>query len=182
MYYFIILIFIFIILFIIFRNKKSEKFSPKDRKAGLLIVKKLQDMLERGEQIPNVSQSQLRTLQDDIYLAVCPDVGIKENLKFFSAENTRYWPYNYYSFPYNYKYGGAWPPGMFSRLRFWSPGYYSGSGLRYAMRPGIGHKYWPRNRWIRHTSGKKNNYYYVTNRGNYIHDAGNYANTPLQFH
>ena len=136
--------------------------------------------LFRLKYIPIVSDEDLEKLSDYIYLAV---VGPgKENMSFFPAENARYWPQYYYSFPYNYKYGGAWPPGMYSRLRNWSPGFYAGSGLSYYMRPGMGYNYWPRSRWIRHTHGGKNSYYFLSNLDDYKHNAANYTDTPLNFH
>jgi len=106
----------------------------------------------------------------------------KEDLSYFSAENVRYWPYYYYSFPYNYEYGGAWPPGMFSRLYFWSPGYYTGSGQQYFMRPGMGYKYWPRNQWIRQTRDGDNSYYYLSNRQDYVKNAADYSGLGLWEH
>ena len=36
---------------------------------------------------------------------------------------------------------------------------------------------WPRNTWIKNNS----DYYYVTNGGDYYHDAANYFNVPLNF-
>jgi hypothetical protein len=179
----IILVVFYLLIFIycFFHVQKSNfEFSEKDKKIGLKIAQELEQMLKSGKQIPNVSQAELEEVKNQIYFAACP--SNKENLKFFGTENTRLWPYYYYSFPYSYKYTGSWPPNMFSRLRFLSPGFYTGSGLSYAMRPGIGYKYWPRNRWIRRTAGGKINYYYVTNRGSYTHHQNSYSTTPLHFH
>lgn len=94
----------------------------------------------------------------------------------FPENNMTYWPQYYYSFPYNYKNGGIWPPGMYNRLNFWSPGYYTGSGLSWENRPGMGEKWWPRNRWINHAAS--NSYYDLSNNGDWTHDAANY-NNPL---
>jgi hypothetical protein len=85
--------------------------------------------------------------------------------------NARYWPTYYYSFPYQYKYSGAFPDDMYTRLRYWSPGFYTGSGWRHELRPGMGFKYWPRDRWVRSTKvGGNNSYYYISQRGDYTHD------------
>jgi len=110
------------------------------------------------------------------------DVPIKSDISVFPEIDTNLWPYYYYSFPYNNKYGGAWPPGMYSRLYYWSPGFYTGSGQSISMRPGIGYKYWPSDRWIRNTRfGDKGNYYNVTNNDDGIHDAANYDGLPQVF-
>jgi len=158
-------------------GKGGRPFSSEDDTQGEKAVRELFTMLDKGSEIPEVSDEKLANLSDDIFMVVTPSKNSKEHLSFFHPVNTRYWPYYYYSFPYNYKYGGAWPPGMYSRLYFWSPGYYTGSGWTYYMRPGMGYKYWQRNVWIRNNGS----YYNVTNRDDYKHDAADYANTPLSF-
>jgi len=105
----------------------------------------------------------------------------KESFTSFNENNASYWPSHYYSTPYNYKFGGKWPPGLFSRLYNWSPGFYSGSGLSLSTRPGMGYKYYPRNRWIRNTTNGNNSYYRTWNRDDYTHNAANYADVPLRF-
>jgi len=92
----------------------------------------------------------------------------------FSENNMLYWPQYYYSFPYNYKKSGIWPPGMYNKLNYWSPGFYTGSGLSWENRPGMGEKWWPRNRWIRKPIG--GDYYNITNADDWIHDAASYQN------
>jgi len=160
--------------------KHSEDFSLKDKEAANQALKELGDMLEAGDFPLEVSSEELMRYADNIYLA---KVSSKEGLEYSPALNAKNWPYYYYSFPYNYKNGGAWPPGMFSRLNYWSPGFYTtGSGWSYYMRPGMGFKYWPRNRWIRHTQAGNNQYYYVTNAEDWTRNASNYADTPLRFH
>ena len=160
----------------------NEQFTISDQQAGKAALDELEKMLSSGQLPPEVSDEELDSYSEDIYIVKLPAEDTKEDMSYFHAENTRYWPYYYYSFPYNYKYGGAWPPGMYSRLYYWSPGYYTGSGWSYYMRPGMGYKFWPRNRWIRNTQNGKNTYYYLSNRDDYIHDAANYADTPLKFH
>ena len=61
--------------------------------------------------------------------------------------------------PAQFAHGGAWPPGMYSRLRQWSPGYDTTSNWSWAFRPGLKYKKWPRSRWVAHD----NNYYYYIN-------------------
>lgn len=158
----------------------GESFDAKDDEMANVAVTELEDLLASGQDIPEVSDEELETMVDDIYMVKTPS-DEKEGLTSFHAANTRYWPYYYYSFPYNYKYGGAWPPGLFSRLYYWSPGFYTGTGWSYHMRPGMGHKYWPRHRWVRKSANGSSSYYFLTNAGNYVHDAANYKDTPLRF-
>jgi len=137
-------------------NSNDEQFTIEDKQTGKAALQELEIMIAEGGEPPEVSEDELAKLSDDICLVKLPTEDTKEDLSYFHSENTRYWPYYYYSFPYNYKYGGAWPPGLFSRLYFWSPGYYTGTGWSYYMRPGMGYKNWPRHRWIRQTqNGKK---------------------------
>ena len=63
--------------------------------------------------------------------------------------------------PYQFSHGGAWPPGMYSRLRQWSPGYDTTTNWSWAFRPGLKYKKWPRARWVAHDS---NYYYYINNQ------------------
>ncbi len=63
--------------------------------------------------------------------------------------------------PYQFSHGGAWPPGMYSRLRQWSPGYDTTTNWSWAFRPGLKYKKWPRSRWVAHDS---NYYYYINNQ------------------
>jgi hypothetical protein len=100
----------------------------------------------------------------------------KEHMKYLGTENTRYWPYYYYSQPYNPSSGGSgWPPNMYTRTREISPGFHTGSGLSHEYRPGMGPKLWPRNRWINSIRTGKNSYHTITNNEDRIHDAGNYS-------
>jgi hypothetical protein len=185
--YLIVLIcaFVFVVWYLS-RPRNISPFSSIDEERGKEALSNLKELLENGHtssqpSLSTVSDEELAKILDHIYLAVVPTELTTEHLEYNPSQNTRLWPYYYYSFPYNYKYTGAWPPDMYSRLNYWSPGFYTGSGLSYYMRPGIGYKYWPRNRWIRHTTGGKNTYYMLTNRDEYTHNEGNYADTPLQF-
>jgi hypothetical protein len=80
-----------------------------------------------------------------------------EGLSFYNHSNTDYWPSYYYSKP---EHGGAWPPNMQNRLYNWQPGFASGTGWSYWLRPGITYNRWPRNRWV-----KQNNKFYFINNG-----------------
>jgi len=87
-----------------------------------------------------------------------------------------------FGLPYNFKYGGSWPPDMYSRLYYWSPAFYNGSGLSLAFRPGMEPTDFPRNRWIYKTNmGDTVPYYHVNNRDDYRHDVANYKELPLRF-
>lgn len=96
-----------------------------------------------------------------------------ENLSFYHPVNTDYWPYYYYTKPYQYEDGGAWPPNMQSRLYNWQPGFASGSGWSYWLRPGISYNRWPRNRWV-----KQNNKYYFINNGDEKDRLRDYTGEP----
>lgn len=108
-----------------------------------------------------------------VIVILCLHKNNSESYTAFSEANTRYWPYYYYSFPYTYKNAGAWPPGMYSRLYYWSPGFYTGTGWQYSFRPGVGNKWWPRNVWIRKQPSNPS-YNYVTNGDDFTHNAANY--------
>jgi len=70
-------------------------------------------------------------------------------------------PYYHYTRPYRYEDGGAWPPNMFTRMLNWYPGFSTGTGWSYWMRPGMSYSKWPRNRWV-NTNGA---YYRIDNGG-----------------
>lgn len=161
---------VFIFLFVLFISKEDEEeFSKEDQKSGEKALKELEKILSSGKHIPELSEEELNKLSENILLAKVPLEG-RENMKLFRTENTRYWPQWYYSQPYNPESGGgAWPPGMYTRLRFWSPGFYTGTGWSYYLRPGMGYKFWPRNRWIRNVTNGKNSYYYLGQGDEYIH-------------
>lgn len=148
-----------IILIIVYNYLKEDKpsidgFSIEDEKIASELLEKLDDFLDSVE---DISDDQFKIIQDKILLSKTPDV---EKYSF----NRSYWPSNYY---YNLQAQptGNFPYNMYNRLRNWSPGYYTGSGWRYGLRPGISNYYQPRNRWIRHTpfGGEGPSYYYITN-------------------
>ena len=183
LFYIIIIIIIIFIVSLTSNNICSispsgkEYFSDKDKKAGDSALKKLENMLSRGEKIPEISDEDLIKIieADEVYIAkIADEPNLKngrEGMKYFRSENTRLWPYYYYSQPYNPESGGgAWPKGMYSRLRNWSPGFYTTGFWQHHMRPGMGYKYWPRNRWVRHqTQGRDSSYYYLGNGDDWTH-------------
>lgn len=96
-----------------------------------------------------------------ISIVVCYMVYKREGLLLSPhVTNIRQWPYYYYTLPYRYQDGGAWPPGMYTRLSQWQPGY-DVTGWSFDMRPGVGFVRFPRNRWLK-TDGHK---YYINNGG-----------------
>ncbi len=105
----------------------------------------------------------------------------QKEISLFPDSNTNIWPYYYSAFPYNYKYGGAWPPDMYSRLNYRSPGFYSGTGLTINLRPGMGYNYWSRDNWIRNSQVGDKRYFNVTNNDLNIHSAGLYVDLPRRF-
>ena len=180
----LIVIVITIVCICIFLCNNSKK-TDAERYAESALI----DLAATANEIPEVSSDYLEENKHKILIVAAPydmneassSDNMRENMTFFPSENTRYWPYYYYSFPYNYKYGGAWPPGMYSRLNYWSPGYYTGTGWSYYMRPGMGYDKWPRNRWIRNTQNGKRSYYFLSNRDDLTHDSANYADLPLMY-
>lgn len=158
-------------------NKKEEySFSPKDKRLAEYALIMFYNIDSR--KVQDVTDHELKSCENDVILAAFPETksgqeeekGSREN---FNSFNTRFWPHYYYSFPYNYKYGTPWPPGLFSRMYYWSPGFHSGSGWMFYLRPGNDYfpDRWPRNRWIRNNG----NYYYVSNRGDYAKKAADYS-------
>lgn len=96
----------------------------------------------------------------------------------FTSDAVDYWPQWYYAnskdkFPWN----------MYSRMRYISPSYYTGSGRRYEKRPGARDDslLQPRDRWINHTAPNGidggASYYKMTNQENYLH--GTYGSRYL---
>ena len=172
-----ILIIAIVIFFILwcFQRSSNEHFTKEDEHEGNQAIRELFTLLE-NDNIPEISDDELASMTDDIFMVITPTSNAKENLNMASNHaNTRYWPYYYYSFPYNNKTSGAWPPGMYSRLYYWSPGFYTGTGWTHYMRPGMRQKYWPRNVWMRNN----NSYYFVENKN--VNDVANYASTSLKF-
>jgi hypothetical protein len=93
-----------------------------------------------------------------------PEGSTKETL--FHPSNAGYWPNHFYGNPLRYKSGGGWPPNMFSRSYNWEPGFSTGSGWSFWMRPGMSYQKWPRNRWVRNN----HKFYYINNGTDRAHD------------
>ena len=151
---------------------QRSHFGDDDQSYALAALEDLdKGMLEN--RIPEVNTYYLSQNADDIHLikereqdaAAANGVASSnenkiEGMSFNHPINTEYWPYYYYSTPYQYRDGGAWPPGMHSRLYNWQPGFGT-SGWSYWLRPGITYDRWPRSRWV-----KQNDKYYFINNGN----------------
>lgn len=162
-----------------------DPFTNTDKVFATKALAKLESLLQNSNYIPYMTGHELEAVQDQVYMALTQEQAenslirntsegslqgshpstqketSRENLTFFHPVNNRYWPYYFYSFPYHYLNTGAWPPGLFSRLYEWQPGFNT-SGWSYWLRPGIYYGAWPRNRWVRNN----NNYYFINNGHN----------------
>lgn len=169
-----------VILFIILALRTPLQGDEKYR-MGEQAITSLTQLLDSGKEIPEITRAELTSIRDKILLVADQTNDVNsttEGMSYFQDNNTRLWQRYYYSFPYSHKYGGAWPPNMFSRLKNWSPGFYTtGSGWSYAMRPGMGYKQWPRNRWVR----SKGSYYLIRNGEDWIHDAADYSDPAFAY-
>ncbi len=155
-------------LYILRKRRALQVFIDNDILYAKDALTKLYDDIDQRV-VNTISNNHLTELFEsgDILIANHPQ-GVNENkengkegmegMSFFNPVNTRYWPQYYYSFPYQYTEGGAWPPGMYSRLYNWQPGYDT-AGWSYWMRPGMSYQRWPRNRWV-HNNGS---YYFINN-------------------
>ena len=85
--------------------------------------------------------------------------------------NSSFWPQWYYRSPHYKGIEGTWPPNMFSKTRFWSPTFYTGSGLQYYLRPGVKDNNYPRFRW-KNDNGR---YDYVFGDIDQEHEAAMYT-------
>jgi len=65
------------------------------------------------------------------------------------------WPSKFFYYSYNRK-KNHWPPGIFSRLKQWGPGFYT-SGLMYTTRPDADKHTWPTSLWVKNNG----NYYFI---------------------
>lgn len=95
----------------------------------------------------------------ECYSSSPPASSYNGNSNPYYSVNIGYWPYYFYATPYEYKNSGALPPGMHTRMTGWYPGYSTGTGWKFDMRPGIHYKTWPRNRWVK----KNSNRYFINN-------------------
>jgi hypothetical protein len=160
--YILILILIVICLFLS-SSEKKEKFGEDDKNYALSALEDLDSQM-LDNRIEDVDDDYLIKHAPNIYIAKIRDQQIaekdanKEYMTFFHPVNTQYWPYYYYSNPYQYENGGAWPPGMKSRLYNWQPGFQT-SGWSYWLRPGITYDRWPRSRWVK----QNGSYYFINN-------------------
>lgn len=126
-------------------------------------------------EVQEVSPKFIEENAHKIYLVKSPQKekdDSMEQMTFFHPVNSQYWPQYYYGQPYQYKFGGAWPPNMFSRLYNWQPGFQT-SGWSYWLRPGITYDRWPRGRWV-----KQNGTFYFVNNGSEHDRMNDYTGQP----
>jgi hypothetical protein len=118
------------------------------------VIERLLHELESSfDQIKDVSEEDLEKLKDKIIMVAHRDSGSdKEGYSFVR----NYWPYNYYTYPYESEV--AWPNNLYSRLYNYQPSF-PVSGYTYALRPGLNYERMPRGRWSRNN----NSYYYINN-------------------
>lgn len=138
--------------------RKKYTFTPDDERYA-------HEMLENFDNIdiPMVDDKYVKENFDNILMVKKPSSSSSDDASsasFLNPPNIRYWPYYYYTYPYQYSEGGAWPPNMYSRLYHWQPGYDT-AGWSYWMRPGMSYSRWPRNRWVQNNGS----YYFIDNGG-----------------
>jgi hypothetical protein len=79
----------------------------------------------------------------------------------FPEDGNTFWPYYYYTNPHRYVYGALTPPGMYSPLYQWDPGYYT-NGWTWHIRPDYDDKRrHPQNFWVRNNG----DYYFLNQQG-----------------
>jgi hypothetical protein len=166
LWYISIGLFITFYIFLIYLWIQKDTFDHNDRKFADGAIMDLHKKLANGEDIPVITDEELREIgHDKILIIVVKDPQDssedgKESFMFYHPVNQRYWPNYYYSFPYTYASGGSWPPGMYSRLYNYTPGFNT-SNWSYYLRPGMYYKRWGNNsNWLRKEGG---GYYFVNN-------------------
>jgi hypothetical protein len=166
---------IFIVLFVILWYKNTSPFSKDDEKFAHNLLEALEKNIDK---VATITDDELLRLKDDIMMVkdengdfLSDGKNIREGMSFFNPINYRYWPYYYYSFPYQSNKVPAWPPGLFSRLYYWEPGFSTGTGQSYWMRPGISNTAMQRGAWVRKDAGST--YYYLNNGTNRTDDYYN---------
>lgn len=160
----LIVILIALLFFLLKYQQKRDHFGEDDHSYALAALSDL-DAGMIDNRIDEVDDEFLKKNAPNVYMVKMRDDKIaaedakKEYMTFFNPVNTQYWPYYFYSDPYKYQEGGAWPPGMKSRLYNWQPGFET-SGWSYWLRPGVTYSRWPRSRWV-----KQNGSFYFINNG-----------------
>lgn len=176
----VLIIVIVIAIFSVFSPRKKTVregiFGEADENNALSALDDLFSQIDQGR-VQEVDGNYLMQNADQIEMAKVNDQialqdADKEHMTFFHPVNTQYWPYYFYSQPYQYQDGGAWPPGMKSRLYNWQPGFET-SGWSYWLRPGMAYTRWPRSRWV-----KQNGSYYFINNGGLKDRLRDYTGEP----
>lgn len=147
----------------------DKNFQRVDNTQDPFEIESLERDLEKVSALSNTEKPPLRE-------QFTGGVPTPEGLPPFQVKNSTYWPSYYYAYPYN-ENTYAWPPGMFSRLYNWYPGFSSGTGLTYYKRDSSKDSPRPRDAWIRKTQSNNPNYF-VSNRGEYQFNESNYRGIP----
>jgi hypothetical protein len=159
----LIVVFLFLLWVLWSTHRGRDHFGSEDQNYAITALENLNSDLHGGVVI-DVGDRFLERFEADVLMVAKlenkerTEGTMREDLTFNQPVDTRYWPYYYYSYPYRYQEGGAWPPGMFTRMKNWSPGFET-SGWSYWMRPGMSYDKWPRNRWVKNNDS----YYYINN-------------------
>jgi len=164
----VLVIAIAILLLVLWTSHRGNRdnFGSEDQNYAITALENLNSDLHGGVVI-DVGDRFLERFEADVLMVAKPgdakehsngEGKMVEHLTFNQPVDTRYWPYYFYSYPYRYQEGGAWPPGMHTRMRNWQPGFET-SGWSYWMRPGMSYDKWPRNRWVKNNDS----YYYINN-------------------
>jgi hypothetical protein len=145
--YLLLGVIIILVVVLLFKNcefscSSTDGFEHDDA-AAKTAMSQLKQMIESGQEIPEITDAEYNKIRDSIDLAV---LNVKD-----TSEGYRYWANGYVY------------DDLYNRLRFWSPGFYAGSGRAFYLRNGFGRRWLPRYRWIRHTVGGVPNYYYLLN-------------------
>lgn len=165
---FLLLILLAIILALLFSKPGSNNSKTESYDAHKAVLE-LDNMIKRGDEPPEVENIDI--LLDNVIMIAEPRKRFpttQEGYQTAINENTKnYFPYMYYDLQYPI---GDWSPGLETSLTKWSPGFYSGSGWYWWIRPNATYNYWPRSRWVRN-NGK---YYNMNNYGMFDVDKRSY--------
>lgn len=159
-----------VLVLVIFLLPRREQYIPREYVGLASIPSFISSTSRRKDGYPDMST--VDKITASLHEGFSPD---QNYLPPFQVKNSTYWPSYYYSFPYeNDTY--AWPPGMFSRMYNWYPGFSTGSGLTFYKRPTGKDGPKPRNAWLNKTESGENQYNFISNRGEFYFDESDYQN------
>ena len=93
----------------------------------------------------------------------------------FKPANSADWPSTFFTYPYNLS-ETFWPPGLYSRLKQWSPGYYT-NGLTYSIRPSLAYHQFPSTMWVKNSGATPA--YYLINQSPTTGTTANYGSNDM---